>query len=90
MSLPARVCHCRKGPPRGKTVVVTSQTMHRATLHLAVDCRIGAARAPPPPAATHGGVRKRPSRHHALAMLSRSLLLVGALMIAGMPPVLPA
>ena len=88
--LPAVSCHRRKAPSRGKAVMVTSQAMHRATLHLTADCRIDTARAPPPPAATHGGVRKRPSRHRALAMLSRSLLLVGALMIAGIPPVLPA
>lgn len=80
--------HRRKRPLRSKTVVVTSQTMHRAVLHLTADCRISAAAAPPPAATAHGGVHKRPSRRRMLGMLSRSLLLVGALLIAGMPPVL--
>lgn len=64
--------------------------MHRTVLHLTADCRASASLAPPPAATANGGVRKRRTPRRVLGMLSRSLMLVGALLIAAMPPVLTA
>ena len=66
-------------------MLVSGKTVHRAVLSLTADCRAASAPALAAPATASGGVQKR--RRRALGIMARSLLLVGALLIAGLPPV---
>lgn len=92
--IPSTVPPRRSSPPfrsrskasaKPKHVLVSGKTVHWAVLNLTTDRRPPSA---PAPAATtaSGGVHER-RRWRALGIMARSLLLVGALLIAGLPPV---